>query len=134
MALHFVIFNFDFVYIRLLCFLALPACMEKVCLSLKDKKFDITKLISIMYTSLSLGVLDNINKLVENVNKNNCIIFAKTVLLHDKTKKPFKLKIIYWQAERMCVSLWLEQKILRRKKNEFKSYRRNKYRIKHKVC
>ena len=95
MALHFVIFNFDFVYIRLLCFLALPACMEKVCLSLKDKKFDITKLISIMYTSLSLGVLDNINKLVENVNKNNCIIFAKTVLLHDKTKKTFKLKIIY---------------------------------------
>lgn len=48
-----------------------------------------------MYTSLSLGVLDNINKLVENVNKNNCIIFAKTVLLHDKTKKTFKLKIIY---------------------------------------
>ena len=91
MALHLVIFNFDFVYIRLLYFLALPACMEKVCLSLKDKKFDITKLMSIIYTSLSLGFLDNINELVEKVNKNNYIIFIETVLLHNKTKKSFKL-------------------------------------------
>jgi hypothetical protein len=69
--------------------------MEKVCLSLKDKKFDITKLISIIYTSLSLGVLDNINELVEKVNKNNYIIFIETVLIDDKTEKSFKLIFFY---------------------------------------
>ena len=48
-----------------------------------------------MYTSLSLGVLDNINELVEKVNKNNYIIFIETVLIDDKTEKSFKLIFFY---------------------------------------
>lgn len=75
MALHLVIFSFDFVYIRLLYLRVLLACMEKVCFSLKDRKFDIVKLISIVFTSQSLGFKNNINKLIENVNKNSDSIF-----------------------------------------------------------